>query len=108
MRCTGDRSQTCGAGNCLNILVDTKWEQTFFARETYNTWSLMGCYVDSVATRTLNRGVSLWRRGGSANATIANCLDACQAMGYTYCGEEYYSECYGSTRPPTAWMASGG
>lgn len=40
--------------------------------------------------------------------TIANCLNACQAQGYAYCGAEYYSECYGSAAVPNASLAIAG
>lgn len=65
----------------------------------------MSCYVDSTSSRTLPNGVSLSAFGGANNATIANCLDACAAGGYVYCGEEYYSECYGSSSAPTGNVA---
>ena len=68
---------------------------------------MMACYVDSVSSRSLPNSVSLSASGGSGNATIGNCMDACAASGYLYCGEEYYSECYGSNTAPTAQVAPG-
>lgn len=65
----------------------------------------MACYTDS-STRTLSKGVSI--TGGGNNMTIANCLDGCAKSGLTYCGAEYYSECYGSaTQPATSLALSG-
>lgn len=107
MACKGDKTQKCGDSNRISVVQDTTWQQTFFARQSYNTWNLMSCYVDSGSSRTLSRGVSLSAFGGASNATISNCLDACAASGYTYCGEEYYSECYGSMTAPTANVAAG-
>jgi len=94
MACTGDATQTCGGPNRLSIVQDTTWTQTFFARPSYSTWNLVSCFTDSTSSRTLASGVGI--AGGASNATVANCLDACRAQGYLYCGAEYYSECYGA------------
>jgi hypothetical protein len=67
----------------------------------------MGCYVDSTSARSLGTAVSLAAYGGANNATVANCVSACQANGLTYCGLEYYSECYGSKTAPASSMAPG-
>ena len=108
MKCSGDKTQTCGAGNRLSVVVDNTWKQTFFARASYNTWNLISCYVDSTSSRLLANGVSLSASGGASNATIGNCMNACAANKYMYCGEEYYSECYGSnTMPPSSTVAPG-
>jgi hypothetical protein len=106
MACAGDSTQTCGAGNRLSVVVDNNWVASFVARESYGTWQLMNCYVDT-ASRILPNGVDLSSSGGSSNATIAHCLDACAASGYAYCGEEYYSECYGGALSSSATVASG-
>jgi hypothetical protein len=108
MKCSGDGTQFCGAGNRLSVVLDNTYKQTFFAAPNYNTWNLMGCYVDSTSSRVVKNSVSLAASGGASNATIGNCMDACAAKGYTYCGEEYYSECYGATTaPPSSAVASG-
>lgn len=67
----------------------------------------MGCYVDGSSGRLLKNGVSLSAFGGASNATIGNCVSACQAQGYMYCGEEYYSECYGSNNEPDMGLLAG-
>ena len=108
MKCSGDSTQVCGAGNRLSVVVDNTWKRTFFAAPSYNTWNLIACYVDSVNGRILPNAISLAASGGSSNATIGNCVDACADKGYAYCGEEYYSECYGSnTAPASASIAPG-
>lgn len=101
MKCSGDSTQVCGAGNRLSVVVDNTWRQTFFAATSYQTWNLVACYVDSTGSRTLKSSVSLSAFGGAGNATIGNCMDACAANGYTYCGAEYYFECYGDNVAPT-------
>jgi len=108
MACAGDSTQFCGAGNRINIVQDLNWVQTFFARASFQTWNLMACYVDSGSARTLPNAVNLGATGGPNNATIPNCLSACAAAGYTYCGEEYYSECYGSNTAPAASLIAPG
>ena len=67
----------------------------------------MGCYKEPANGRLLKNGVSLSASGGANNATIGNCMSACQAKGYKYCGEEYYSECYGSNTEPTLDLLAG-
>lgn len=106
MQCSGDNTKMCGAGYRLSVVVDNTWKQTFFARQRYSTWNLMNCYIDG-SSRTLPNVVDLSASGGSSNATVAHCLDACAAKGYLYCGAEYYSECYGGQLAPTAAVALG-
>lgn len=106
MACTGDKTQNCGAGNRLSVVVDSNWQQTFFARSSYSSWNLMSCYIDSTGTRLLPKSVST--PGGAKNMTIANCLDSCRSGGFIFCGAEYYGECYGSnTAPANTSIASG-
>lgn len=66
----------------------------------------MGCYIDHTNNRLLKSSVSLSKFGGGANATIGNCIDACAAKGYEYCGEEYYAECWGSKTEPATLEAA--
>jgi hypothetical protein len=107
MACKGDSTQKCGAGSRLSVVSDDSWKQTFFATQNSGPWNLLGCYTDSTAKRSLPSSVSLAAYGGGANATIANCMSACKARGFSYCGAEYYSECYGSNTAPATSMASG-
>ncbi|KAK6435340.1 hypothetical protein LTR95_008475 [Oleoguttula sp. CCFEE 5521] len=108
MPCKGDAAQKCGAADRLSVYVDSSWVQTLFARPSYKSWNLMACYSDSTGSRTLQNSVSLAAHGGAANASIANCMSACQTLGYVYCGAEYYQECYASnTAPATSLVAAG-
>lgn len=104
-KCAGDSTQYCGAGNRLSVTVDSTWQQTFFARQNYTTWNLMSCYIDG-STRTLPVGLGVI--GGGANMTAANCLDACTAKGYPYCGMEYAQECWAGMAQPSASLALAG
>lgn len=107
MICPGDKSQKCGAGNRLSVVLHDEWVRTFYALEKHDTWNLMDCYMDNGGPRTLRRWVSLEDFGGGANATTANCMDSCKARGLLYCGTEYSRECWGSNDPPSKGIAPG-
>ena len=66
----------------------------------------MSCYIDSTSARTLPSALSVV--GGASTMTVATCLDACAKKGLMYCGQEYYSECYGSATGPDAGLALAG
>ncbi|QIW97506.1 hypothetical protein AMS68_003024 [Peltaster fructicola] len=103
--CSGDAKQNCGGGYRLSVTQDINWKQTLFTRQKYSSWNVVGCYQDNVNSRVLGSVVTVV--GGNSNTTIANCLTACAASGYKYCGAEYASECYGSSTAPTTSVLSG-
>lgn len=105
MACTGDRTQMCGAGSRLSVVQDTAWVQMFFARPTYASWKLQGCFADSTGSRLIPNRMTT--TGGTNNLTIANCMDSCQKAGYSVCGAEYYGECYGGNTSPNATAVLG-
>ncbi|KAH0256502.1 WSC-domain-containing protein, partial [Aureobasidium melanogenum] len=105
MACSGDSTQTCGAGNRLSVYVDNTWVSKFNARQSYGTWNLMACYTDNTNGRVLPTTMSM--TGGASNATIANCLDACAKSGLKVCGAEYYQECYGGSVAPSSSLIAG-
>lgn len=108
MKCAGDKSVVCGAGNRLSVTADDNWRQTLFARQSYASWSLVACYKDNVNGRTLPARMAN-TVGGAGNMTVANCLDACRDAGLLYCGLEYYQECYGgAAEPADALVATSG
>jgi hypothetical protein len=98
--CPGDATQYCGGyGGYISLYYDSL--KYFPATNTFapgsappgpppsiGKWNYVGCYNDSVGSRTL----------GSTNvgSTETNSLDTCAAscQGYTYFGAEYGSECY--------------
>ncbi|KAK7562923.1 WSC domain-containing protein [Phyllosticta citricarpa] len=83
MSCSGDASQKCGAGYRLSVTKDTAWTPSFFARQSYGTWNLAACYVDSVnGARTLPSQMGI----DVASTTVSRCLDACAAGGYASAG----------------------
>lgn len=105
MACSGDSTKLCGAGYRLSVTNDTTFSAPVFgARPAYNTWSLDSCYQDNVNGRTLP--ISVGTVGGASSMTVANCLDACTAAGYTTCGLEYYQECWGSNAVPSSSLVA--
>lgn len=66
-------------------------------------WSYLGCYTDSVGTRTLPGSTY----NGNA-MTEESCVSFCQSHGYPYAGTEYGGECYcGASLASTGTVASG-
>lgn len=113
MACKGDSTQTCGAGNRLSVVENLNWQpsitvpRTYYAKDPYAAdWIFQDCYEDSTAARALATPVPLGLFGGSGNATVENCLNACQGRSYTWCGLEYYSECWGGSSRPTTAMGT--
>ncbi|GAA5869605.1 hypothetical protein JCM8547_005084 [Rhodosporidiobolus lusitaniae] len=53
-------------------------------------WNYVGCYTDSVSSRTLLNGL------GSSTWTAENCLSLATAKGYKYAGVIYGGECWGA------------
>ncbi|KAK8257222.1 WSC domain-containing protein [Phyllosticta capitalensis] len=99
MSCSGDNSQKCGSGYRLSVTKDTLWQPSFFARQSYGTWNLAACYVDGVnGARTLPNPIGI----DASSASVAKCLDACAASGYSVCGAEYYHECFGASGMPSS------
>lgn len=58
-------------------------------------WVYLGCYTDSVASRSLT--VKIGVEGGPSVVNVEKCLSACAAQGLPLCGLEYAQECWGGT-----------
>ncbi len=56
-----------------------------------SSWSLLGCYTDSVAARSLPYAAGV--AGGAAAMTVELCEAACRSAGYSLAGVEYADEC---------------
>jgi hypothetical protein len=91
MACTGAAGEPCGAGNRLNVFMNTVATPPPgpVTNPGPTGWGLLGCYTDAVGARTLTVGVAA---GGAATMTVESCVAAC--AGYTYAGVEYAAECY--------------
>lgn len=86
MPCNGNSSELCGGANRLDVYA-------LGVRSVISpAWSTLGCYTDSVQSRTLTVGMNVV--GGAQNMTIENCQAACNAANYNISGVEYSGECY--------------
>ena len=59
------------------------------ATELSGSWTYSGCYVDSVAARSLNSA----SQGDGTSMSAQACTAFCGARGYPVAGVEYSSEC---------------
>ena len=93
-KCAGSATETCGAGDRLNVYKQTASPVTSSATPS-STMSLplptsygaLGCYSEATNTRALNQKYS------TDNAmTIEKCASTC--AGYKYFALEYYFECF--------------
>lgn len=84
--CTGDKTQTCGAADRINIYAAAALSTTSGA------WTYTSCYADSVTARILP--VTAQIQGVMAKVSIETCTATCQSLGYKLAGLEFASECY--------------
>lgn len=93
----GNSLEYCGGSGGINIYQAANAASGPSVLQSYNGWSTEGCYVDSVADRSMPYAVNTV---DAASMTVEKCLDACSGLGYTYAGLEYAQECYcGSALP---------
>ena len=91
-KCSGDASETCGAGNRLDLYNQTG--------PPAHPWTAKGCYTDDPNNRTL-KGPS----SSSDSQSVELCAATCK--GYAYFGVEYFRECYcGNTVSPSGVPAA--
>lgn len=101
MPCNGNTTETCGAGNRLTVFLYNS--STPLGPPTNpgpNGYGSIGCYNDTAAARTLGTQVQV--TGGPDNMTVANCVSACSAAGFSLAGTEYARECCES--PKAKWI----
>lgn len=84
--CSGNASETCGAGMRLNVYHDPTATPI---PATILDYTYEGCYEDSVASRILP---DLIYHGH--DMTLALCAEKCSAAGYEYFGVEFSQECF--------------
>ncbi|KAF7327563.1 hypothetical protein MKEN_00335300 [Mycena kentingensis (nom. inval.)] len=100
MACSGNETETCGAGNRLNVF----WSGAApppqpTIPDAIGNWTSLGCYSDNVSgARSLPVGM-----GVSGPMTLEACTSACFDAGYPFAGSEFADECYcGTTLNPNA------
>ncbi|KAF9516439.1 hypothetical protein BS47DRAFT_1441245, partial [Hydnum rufescens UP504] len=81
MPCSGDSTQTCGAGNRIMIYTS--------ASALPSGWSALGCYTDAVS----NRALASFSNSSSTN-TPNSCIANCVSLGYSLAGVEYGQQCF--------------
>ena len=91
MPCSGNSTEFCGGPNRLNLYQLSSTTQSSSGMLPAG-WMTLGCFTDNVSARTLAQGQAISQ--GSANMSIANCVNACKAAGYSLAGLEYSQECY--------------
>lgn len=100
MKCTGDATQVCGAGNRMNVFRSMNAPP---GPAKVPGWGYQGCYTDSGSARVLAGKVYY-----DSKLTNEKCAAACK--GYTYFGTEYTTQCYcgNEFKNPTTKTAEGG
>lgn len=96
MQCSGDSSQTCGAGYRIFIYSFAAASSTTSSTSTTptttttttssapsSTWTSVGCYADSS-----NRVLAAYSTS-SGSMTNDQCQNTCNSLGYSYAGTEY-------------------
>lgn len=109
MACSGNVSEYCGGPNRLNVYEFgnsyTGTIPTVSASTTASTtatppaatsaaldWTYLGCYTDTVHTRTL-----LNVQAANNALTVESCIAACAQGGYTLAGTEFGDQCWCDT-----------
>jgi len=111
--CTGGTGkQLCGGTSSFSIYgtganglqqVTGTTTKSFAASAAIPAAVYLGCYVDSTTSRRLEiKAVNV----DTINLTPSKCVAACSAMGLTYAGVEYGSECWCSNTAPPAWTGA--
>jgi Glyoxal oxidase N-terminus/WSC domain len=81
MGCNGNRTETCGGPNRLNLYG--------FNHTQANGWGYQGCYIDGAQGRIFSQ-----QQPDSPTNTIAKCISTCQGLGYGAAGLQYSTQCF--------------
>ena len=88
MVCNGNPSEFCGAGSRLDLYASGTTTPSVKSKAVSSPppsgWQPIGCYNDSVGSRTLSQA-----QYGLGSMTIELCTAACAKGGYSYSGVEY-------------------
>ncbi|EPE31830.1 WSC containing protein [Glarea lozoyensis ATCC 20868] len=85
--CPGNATETCGAGNRLNV-----YQTTGSGPADFSKYGSHGCYTEP--NNAQNGRALMGKTTVSNNMTVENCADICAAGQYSLFGVEYSSECY--------------
>ncbi|KAF4635308.1 hypothetical protein G7Y89_g2796 [Cudoniella acicularis] len=93
MSCTGNSSETCGGSSRLSLFWNGKNPPPGPSTNPGALgYGFYGCYTEGTNGRALPNPVST--TGGASALTVALCIQACNAAGYSLAGVEYAQECY--------------
>lgn len=87
--CTGDKTETCGGNDFINIYQDTTFPTV--DNTVISDYKPMGCYSEGSSGRSL-----AWRQNqiNATTMTVESCLFACKGGGFSFAGVEFGQECY--------------
>ncbi|KAF8258450.1 WSC domain-containing protein [Lactarius quietus] len=89
MACEGDPTELCGGSALLDLYNFTgTYPIGASVVPSSGEWNSLGCYSDSVSSRTLERSVD------AGSTTVESCVSACQSQMFTVAGLEYAQECW--------------
>lgn len=86
--CPGDSSEPCGGYGYMNVFSNGVSGPTEAPGPA--GWKSLGCYTDSVSSRTLATNLS----PSDGIVFVESCTNLCQQQGFQYAGVEYGRECY--------------
>ncbi|KAG4437093.1 hypothetical protein IFR05_007427 [Cadophora sp. M221] len=92
MGCSGNSSESCGAGNRLTVLRSNQTATSPVTNKGIGLWALYGCYKEGINGRALTTNMDV--PGGGNNLTVASCINACSNAGFVLSGVEFGGECY--------------
>ncbi|GAA5932344.1 hypothetical protein JCM3775_001198 [Rhodotorula graminis] len=94
LACKNDPTAICGGSAALTAYVSESipWVEHVSNEQlaSYGDYTYQGCYADLV----VNRQRVLPRQHTNAEGRVESCLDFCASKGASYCGLEYYGECF--------------
>jgi hypothetical protein len=82
-QCAGDASETCGAGNRLDV-----YKKTTTTTNDFSTYGTRGCYTDEDVTARALDGKTII----AENMTVELCTSICGAEKFAFFGLEYCDE----------------
>lgn len=87
--CVQPQSITATAEHIQYLRRDVPALSTQHVRRDVPGWKSLGCYTDSINSRTLSYAISNSVAGGASNMTVENCINKCAYLGYRLAGVEY-------------------
>ncbi|ERF72227.1 hypothetical protein EPUS_02114 [Endocarpon pusillum Z07020] len=90
MPCGGDKTQTCGGPNRLDVYEYPGYVKPSHPRKV-GLYDFLGCYAEPA---TGGRALSGYSFVNATDMSAEFCVSGCAARNYTYAGAEYAKECW--------------